>query len=160
MKKIIATIIVLLALGAPAFAQVASETVLVSPSMEPSLTAAPAPSAAPVTPPTIVDELKELQARYQALKGNQDKSAKMLLIAGLLAAGLKLLLSAVNLLAGKKPTKWLAWIALFLALPIALLSHYAGGHSVFDSLVYAGAGPGAIVIHELLKLFAKPKAEA
>lgn len=109
----------------------------------------------------MIDQLRDLHARYKALKANSDKSAKMLLWAALIAAGLKLLLSGVNLLAGRKPTKWLAWIAMGLAVPIALLSHFAGGHSWFDSLVYAGAGPGAIVVHELMKLFAKkPKADA
>lgn len=117
------------------------------------------PTVEPV-PPTLVEQLKELQAKYTALKGNTDKSAKMLLIAGLLAAALKLLLSGVNLLAGKKPAKWLAWIALFLAVPIALLSYYAAGNSLFDSLVYAGAGPGAIVVHELLKRLAPKKKTA
>lgn len=117
------------------------------------------PAPAPASPPTIVDQLKDLQARYMALKANSDKSAKLLLYAALLAAGLKLLLSGVNLLAGRKPTKWLAWIALGLAVPIALLSYYAAGNSLFESLVYAGSGPGAIVVHELLKLFAKKPAE-
>lgn len=113
---------------------------------------------APVAPPTLVDQLKELHAKYEALKSNNDKSAKMLLLAALIAAILKLALTGVNLLAGKKPTKWLAWIAMGLAVPIALLSYFAAGNSLFDSLVYAGAGPGAIVLHELLKVFAKPKA--
>jgi hypothetical protein len=155
MRTALVTLALVLGLTAPAFgndAGIAPGAALVSP--------APAPSPAPATPPSIVDELKDLQARYEALRGNQDKSAKMLLLAALLAAGLKLLLSGVNLLAGKKPAKWLAWIALGLAVPIALLSHYAGGNSVFDSLVYAGAGPGAIVIHELMKLFAKKPVEA
>lgn len=124
-----------------------------------------APAAGPTIPvvaepPSMLSQLKELQQRYEALKGNTDKSAKMLLWAALLAAGLKLLLSGVNLAAGKKPAKWLAWIALVLAVPIALLSYFAAGNSLFDSLVYAGAGPGAIVLHELLKVFAKKPAEA
>lgn len=121
--------------------------------------------AAPVVAPpaqteTLLSQLGELKARYEALKSNSDKSAKMLLWAALIAAGLKILLSLANLAAGKKPSKWLAWIALVLAVPIALLSYFAAGNSLFDSLVYAGAGPGAIVLHELLKVFAKPKAEA
>lgn len=120
-------------------------------------------SAPPVITPTLVEQLGELHAKYNALKANKDKSARMLLIAALLAAGLKLLLSGVNLLAGKKPKRWLSLVALGLAVPIALLSHYAGGNSWFDSLVYAGAGPGAIVVHELLKLLRpakKPEAAA
>lgn len=119
----------------------------------------PAP-AADQAPPSLTQQLADLQAHYKALKANKDASAKMLLWAALLAAGLKLLLSGVNLLAGRKPTKWLAWIALGLAVPIALLSYYAAGNSLFESLVYAGSGPGAIVVHELLKLFAKKPAEA
>lgn len=128
-----------------------------------SVDVAPAVAAPPIVvvtdQPTMLSQLRDLQARYQALKANGDKSAKMLLWAALIAAGLKLLLSGVNLLAGKKPTKWLAWIAMVLAVPIALLSYFAAGNSLFDSLVYAGAGPGAIVLHELLKVFVKKPVE-
>lgn len=121
----------------------------------------PAPAVAePAAPPTLVDQLKELHSKYEALKSNKDKSAKMLLWAALIAGALKLVLSVVNLAAGKKPKRWLAWIALGLAVPIALLSYYAAGNSLFDSLVYAGAGPGAIVLHELLKVFTKKPVEA
>jgi hypothetical protein len=125
----------------------------------PAAALASEPSPPMVTTPTLFEQLGELHAKYEALKANKDKSARMLLIAALLAAGLKLLLSGVSLLAGKKPKRWLSLVALGLAVPIALLSHYAAGNSWFDSLVYAGAGPGAIVVHELLKLFAKREAK-
>lgn len=121
-------------------------------------------SAAPITPPpqSLIDEVKELRAKYEAASSSKDKDTKVLLWAGLIAALLKVVLSVVNRLSGSKPKKWLAWVAMGLAVPIALLSHYALGHSVFDSLIYAGAGPGAIIVHELLKVFmpeAKPAPE-
>jgi hypothetical protein len=116
---------------------------------------AAAPTTAPATEPSVLDDLAKLRAAYEALRASTDKSAKMLLWAGLLAAGLKLLLDLINLAAKRKPQKWLAWVALGLAVPIALLSHYALGHSVFDSLVYAGAGPGAIVVNEIIKRLSK-----
>lgn len=111
-------------------------------------------------PAPMLEQLRDLQAKYQALKDSKDKSAKMLLWAALIAAGLKMALSAVNALAGKKPKQWLALVALVLAVPIALLSHFAAGNSWFDSLIYAGAGPGAIVVHELVKIFTRKPAEA
>lgn len=119
-----------------------------------------ASAATPAPDQAMVDQLRELHAKYLAMKAAADKDTKMLLWAALLAAGLKILLSIVNMLAGYKPTKWLAWIAMGLAVPIALTSHYALGYSLFDSLIFAGSGPGAVVVHELLKLFGKKPAPA
>lgn len=101
---------------------------------------------------TMMDELANLKEQYAKVRGEADKDAKMLLWAGLIAGILKLLLSIVTRVSASKKTKWLGWVAMGLSVPIALFSHYALGNSVFDSLVYAGAGPGAIVIHELLKV--------
>lgn len=138
-----------------------------------AVTDAPAPAPAPVAPalaaaptdttatpapaPSIGDvlgQLGDLKAQYDALKANKDKSLTTLLWVGLIAALLKVLLSAMNAI-WPSPKKWTAWIALGLAAPIALLSHFAAGHTWVDSAVFALAGPGAIAIHELLKLFAK-----
>jgi len=103
----------------------------------------------------VVDELKELRAKYEVIKAQGDKDAKLLLWAGLIAGMLKLLLTIVHRVSGPKPKRWMAWIAMGLAVPIALLSHYALGNSVFDSLVVAGGGPGAVLVHELLQAFKK-----
>lgn len=117
--------------------------------------------AAPIAPApaALMDELKNLKEQYAKVRGEADKDAKMLLWAGLIAGVLKVLLSLIDRVSKKKPNKWMAWIALALSVPIALLSHYALGNSVFDSLVFAAAGPGAIVVHELLKVFFPDKPE-
>lgn len=112
-------------------------------------------TVAPVVTETPLDQLRDLQAKYVALKASKDKSVRLLLIAGAIATGLKLLLSGASLLLGGKK-KWLAWIAFGLAVPIALLSHFAAGNSWFDSFVFAGAGPGAVFVHELVQAFRKP----
>lgn len=97
----------------------------------------------------------ELRASYNALK-DSDGSPRKLALAALMALVLKFLLDAANRVAEDRWKKQLAWAALGLAVPIALLSKYAGGVGWFDALVYAGAGPGAIVVHELLARFRKP----
>jgi hypothetical protein len=99
-------------------------------------------------------ELEALKAAYQALKANADPSLKPLLWAGLIAVVLRTLLTLANAI-WTKPKKWLAWTALIAAVPIALLSHYAGGHGWMAAIVVAGGGPGAILFNEVLKLFAK-----
>jgi hypothetical protein len=125
--------------------------------------AAPAASttatSSPTTDPTVLDELAKLRAQYAAIKAAKDADGKMLLWAALIAGVLKVLLSVINLI-WRKPKKWLAWVAMGTAVPIALLSHYAAGNGWMDSLIVAGGGPGAILFNELLKLFAKaPTAE-
>lgn len=117
------------------------------------------PVAPADAPDSTIEQLRELQAKYKALKAAGDKDPKTLLWAAMLAAGLKALLSILNRFGGGKRKKWLAWIAMSLSVPIALLSHYAGGHSWFDSLIFAGAGPGAVIFHELMKVFDKKAPE-
>jgi hypothetical protein len=124
------------------------------------VTLAPAPTGAPdiAVQPEILDELDALRKQYAELKSAKDGDAKMLLWAALIAGVLKTLLSITNVI-WKKPKKWLAWVAMGTAVPIALLSHFAAGNGWVDSLIVAGGGPGAILFNELLKLFAKSKAE-
>lgn len=113
------------------------------------------------TPPPTGDPLADLdalRAAYDALRASHDPALTMLLWAGLLAGGLKLALSVFMRLVYKETKSWTRWVALGAAVPIALLSHYALGNNWFASLVYAGAGPGAIIVHELLAAVAKPKA--
>jgi hypothetical protein len=111
----------------------------------------------PVAP--LLDQLADLRAKHAELKDAKDKDARTLLWAALIAGVLKALLSLVNRI-WSKPKKWTAWGALGLSVPIALLSHFAAGNGWFDSLLFAGAGPGAIAIHELLKLFGKKQEPA
>lgn len=116
-------------------------------------------SAATDAPAPILDELAATKAAYDRLKEAKDKDAKLLAWAALIAVLLKLALSVLHrLFGGSKPRRWLAWTALAAAVPIALLSHYALGNGLFDSLVLAGAGPGAILVTELMKLIAPKKA--
>ena len=108
--------------------------------------AVPTPAASPL------DELGDLKAKYDALRAAQkDKSPTLLLWAAMIATGLKLLLSLFSKYVAKETKSWTKWVALGAAVPIALLSYFAGGASLFDSLMLAGAGPGAIIVHELLK---------
>lgn len=112
----------------------------------------PPPTSDPLT------DLAALKAAYDALKANHDPALTTLLWAGLLSVGLKLGLSVFMRLVYKETKSWTRWVALGAAVPIALLSHYALGNGWFASLIYAGAGPGAIIVHELLAAVAKPKA--
>lgn len=110
------------------------------------------PSADPLT------ELQALKAAYDALKANADPSLKPLLWAGMIAVALRFVLAGLNAI-WPKPKKWLAWTAIIAAVPIALLSHYAGGHGLMAALVVAGGGPGAVLFNEVLKLFTKKTEE-
>jgi hypothetical protein len=121
----------------------------------PADTASPPARVVLDTQPTILQQLKELQAAYRAAKDNTDKSARMLLWAGAIATALKFLLDLLGRLAGGKT--WMPLVALGMAVPIGLLSHFAAGHSWFDSILVAGAGPGAVFVHELIKRFTTKK---
>jgi hypothetical protein len=117
--------------------------------------ARPSGSGVVVTP---IDDAREsyldVVAKYEALKHETDSSARMLLWAALTAGVLKILLDAVKIVGkSEKLSRSMAWFALGLAVPIALLSRYAGGASWLDSVIFAGAGPGAIVVHELVSFF-------
>lgn len=114
--------------------------------------AAPAPAVAPA--PSLTDELAELKTKYEQLKAARsgtDGDLTLLAWAAMIAAALKVLLSAFNRWVFSETKSWTKWIALGAAVPIALLSHYALGHTLFESLIVAGAGPGAIIVHELLQ---------
>jgi hypothetical protein len=109
----------------------------------------------------VLEQLADLQAKYEALKAARGAGpdAMMLAWAALLAGVLKVLLSVMGRL-WPKPKKWTAWVAMALAVPIALLSHFAAGHSWLESLIVAGGGPGAVIVHELMKLIpARPSAK-
>lgn len=109
-------------------------------------------SVTPIGAP--LDELAALKAKYDALRAAKDSGSKDLLwfaYAALVAAALRLLLAAINTYRGDKPKAWAKWTALGLAVPIALLTYYAAGAGLWAAVVMAGAGPGAIVVNELLK---------
>lgn len=109
-------------------------------------------SVTPIGAP--LDELAALKAKYDALRAAKDSGSKDLIwfaYAALGAAVLRLLLAAINTYRGDKPKAWAKWTALGIAVPIALLTYYAAGAGLWAAIVMAGAGPGAIVINELLK---------
>lgn len=114
---------------------------------------------APPVDPGLLDQLTEVKAQYDALKAARAAGDPTILLwAGLIATVLKLLLSTFNRFVFAETKKWTKWLALGAAVPIALLSYYALGNGLFESLIYAGSGPGAIIVHELLQR--KPKADA
>lgn len=115
--------------------------------------AEPAPIADPLT------ELAALKLKYDALKAARDSGSKDLLwfaYAALAAAFIRTLLSGIKAWRGDKPTGWVKWTALALAVPLALLTYYAAGAGLWAAIVMAGAGPGAILVNELLKKKAAP----
>jgi hypothetical protein len=114
--------------------------------------AAQAGSDAPIASP--LDELAALKAKYEALKAAKSSGSKDLLwfaYAGLAAAVIRMVLAMINARRGDKPKSWAKWAALGLAVPLALLTHYAAGEGLWAAIVMAGAGPGAIVVNELIK---------
>lgn len=123
--------------------------------------AAALPSADAGAPDTVspigapLDELAALKAKYDALKaaksGGGSKDLVWFAYAALVATLLRVLLAAVNTYRGDKPKAWAKWTALGLAVPIYLLTYYAAGAGLWPAIVMAGAGPGAIVVNELLK---------
>ncbi len=120
------------------------------------------PAVQPAPALDTVDGAKQaytdIKSKYEALKkSGGDGSPKKLAFAAFLAIVLKYLLDAVNVVSRRGLKKQLAWVALGLAVPIALLSKYAGGTGWFEALVYAGSGPGAVVVHELIARFKKSK---
>lgn len=128
-----------------------------------SATAPTASQGSAADVPAISDPLTELaavKAKYDALLAARKDGSKDLLwfaYAALAAAVIRTLLSAIKTWRGDKPTGWVKWAALGLAVPLALLTYYAAGAGLWAAIVMAGAGPGAVIVNELLK---KKPAEA
>jgi hypothetical protein len=101
------------------------------------------------TLPEVKAAYDELHADYAALQ-NAKPTEKTFLFAVMLAAILKYALDGVNALGKWRYSKSMGWVALFLAVPIALLTKYIASKSWIEALILAGSGPGAIVVHELL----------
>ena len=134
----------------------AGPTVTVDTASVTAETTAPAAGSAADVPPIgdPLDELAAAKAKYDALKAAKDSGSKDLLwfaYAALAAAVIRILLSAIHVWRGDKPKGWAKWAALGLAVPLALLTYYAAGAGLWAAIVMAGAGPGAIIINELLK---------
>lgn len=111
-----------------------------------------APVVAPIGSP--LDELAALKAKYEALRAARSGGSKDLLwfaYAALAATVIRVLLAALAAWRGSASRTWAKWTALGLAVPLALLTYYAAGAGLWAAIVMAGAGPGAIVVNELLK---------
>jgi len=108
-----------------------------------------------------VDTLPELKTAYEDLKSKYAayKAAtpgeKTVLLALFLAALLKLALDGVNLASKFRWKKALGWVALGLAVPIFVCTYYATSRSWISALILAAAGPGSVVVNELLKTLRK-----
>lgn len=118
--------------------------------------AAPDADSAATVPPigSPLDELAAVKAKYEALKAAKGSGSKDLLwfaYAALAAAVIRVLLAGLTAWRGDKPKGWAKWAALGLAVPLALLTYYAAGAGWWQAIVMAGAGPGAIIVNELLK---------
>lgn len=105
----------------------------------------------------LVGQLTEARAdldKYRAAAPSEKKFA----LAALLAVALNIALGVIKRLLNVTSTakKVIPWVALGLAVPIALLAKYGADGSWADAIIFAGAGPGAVVVQELLALF-KPK---
>lgn len=100
-------------------------------------------------------QYRELRAAYDAAKDVQDRSLRMALYAGLLATLLKFALDAVKAIGSFALRRAMSWVALLLAVPIALFTRFAAGGSWLDALIFAAAGPGAVVVHELINAVKK-----
>lgn len=120
---------------------------------------APAGSGAGSAEPSITVAVTEAKDAYDRLRAAPDDVSTAPLWAALIAALLKLALSILYAIRKSRPKQWLSWALLGLAVPIALLSYYALGNSWLAAVIHAGGGPGAVLVHELIKAVTKPKAE-
>lgn len=141
------------AAGLPATEPTADAPATTAPAPDVGSAAEPAPIGSPL------DELAAMKAKYEALKAAKGSGSKDLLwfaYAALAAAAIRVLLAGIHTWRGDKPKGWAKWAALGLAVPLALLTYYAAGAGLWPAIVMAGAGPGAIIVNELLKRKAAP----
>lgn len=124
--------------------------------VSPDTGAATSSDGAVDTLPELKAAYEELRADYQAVK-DAKPGEKTVLFAVLLAAILKLVLDGVNALGKYRWSRLMGIVALFLAVPIALLTKYVADKSWISAVIVAASGPGAVVVHELAKLLKKPE---
>lgn len=92
----------------------------------------------------------------QTEKKDAENVARMLALAAILAVALKALMSVLQSWKGffttDKQKAWLKVTTLFVGLLAFLASNIGFGIPWWQSVILAGGGPGAIMVHELLKL--------
>lgn len=144
-----------------------------APSTEPAVAPAPAEEAVadipkeeiPVTSEdkkeeakeeSLVDQAKDAKEAYDKVQ-TASPAEKKFAIAGLIAVILNLLLTGLKkvMKLTKSKKKWLPYVALGLGVVIAVVERYALGGGWGDAILYGGAGPGAVVVQELMKAWAK-----
>lgn len=95
-------------------------------------------------------------AKLEAEKKDAENVARMLAFAAILAILLKSLVSALQSWKGffttDKQKAWLKIITLVVGFVAFLLSNIGFGIPWWQSMILAGGGPGAILVHELMKL--------
>lgn len=95
-------------------------------------------------------------AKLEAEKKDAENVARMLAFAAILAILLKSLVSALQSWKGffttDKQKAWLKIITLVVGFIAFLLSNIGFGIPWWQSMILAGGGPGAILVHELMKL--------
>lgn len=89
-------------------------------------------------------------------KREQDTTMKLIATAGIMAAVLKALLTALSgwkdYFKTVKGKAWLRAITLVVGFLAFILTNIGFGIPWWQSLIVAGGGPGAILVHELMKL--------
>ncbi len=126
-------------------------------------------------PPELCAQIIELQGKLEVQKAVSDKKdvekskvqleeekkdaenvARMLALAAVMAILLKSLVSALQAWKGffttDKQKAWLKVITLVIGFVAFLLSNIGFGIPWWQSVILAGGGPGAILVHELMKL--------
>jgi cation transport ATPase len=95
-------------------------------------------------------------AKLEAEKKDAENVARMIAFAAILAILLKSLVSALQSWKGffttDKQKAWLKIITLVVGFAAFLLSNIGFGIPWWQSIILAGGGPGAIMVHELMKL--------
>ena len=105
---------------------------------------------------SVLDQAKDAKEAYDKVKSAEGVEKKFA-IAGLIAVLLNLLLTGLKkvMKLTKSKKKWLPYVALGLGVVIAIVERYALGGGWGDAILYGGAGPGAVVVQELMKAWAK-----
>lgn len=106
---------------------------------------------------------KDTAAELENEKKSQDRTVKLIAAAGTMAAVLKVLLSLLgswkDFFKTTKGQAWIRVITLAVGLIAFVLSNIGFGIPWWQALILAGGGPGAIIVHELLKLLPALKGE-
>lgn len=126
-----------------------------APEVETPAEEAPADEAAPETTAeeekTVKEEVLDAKDAIKAFK-DADATEKTLLFAAMMAALLNLLLTGIKrvMKLTTKGRKVLPWVALGAGLLIAIFERFVLGGSWMEAIIYGGAGPGAIIVEELM----------